>query len=316
MANLTVDQPNFVTERKVVIGEYDQSILSSPYGMLNELANGAYTKHPYLRGVIGNPDQLNAASLADVIAFHTTFYRPDNAVLVLVGDLDPAQANAWVDKYFGVLRKPAAAIPRVTIVEPEQKQQRQISYVSKNAPLPATLIAYHIPPSKAADTAVLDVIEALLGRGPSSRLRAAIVDGGLGSQAVANADSRQQAGLFDVYAIANAGHTTSDLQGALEMQVARLRDEPVPADELDKAKTQTIATLVRRLQTHDNVAQALVRAAVVQGDPGAVNRLAAEYGAVTAADVQRVARKYLTVANSTVVAYQTAAPSGAQGAAK
>jgi zinc protease len=316
MANLTVDQPNFVTERKVVIGEYDQSILSSPYGMLYELANGAYTKHPYLRGVIGNPDQLNAASLADVIAFHTTFYRPDNAVLVLVGDLDPAQANAWVDKYFGVLRKPAAAIPRVTVVEPEQKQQRQFAYVSKNAPLPATLIAYHIPPSKAADTAVLDVIEVLLGRGPSSRLRTAIVDGGLGSQAVANADSRQQSGLFDVYAIANAGHTTSDLQTALEKEVARLRDEPVAAGELDKAKTQTIAGLVRRLQTHDNVAQALVRAAVVQGDAGAVNRLAAEYGAVTAADVQRVARTYLTVANSTVVAYQTAAASAALGGAK
>lgn len=316
MANLTVDQPNFVTERKVVIGEYDQSVLSSPYGMLYQLANGAFTKHPYARGVIGNPDQLNAASLSDVIAFHKTFYRPDNAVLVLVGDLDPAQANAWVDKYFGALRKPSAAIPRVTVVEPVQKAQRAISYVSKNAPLPATLIAYHIPPAKAADSAVLDVIEVLLGRGPSSRLRTAIVDGGLASQAVANADTRQQPGLFDVFAIANAGHSTGDLQAAIEQQMARLRDEAVPADELDKAKTQTIAALVRQLQTHDNVAQALVRAAVVQGDPGAVNRLAGEYSAVSAGDVQRVARKYFTTANSTVVSYQTAAPAGAQGASK
>jgi len=230
---------------------------------------------------------------------------------VLVGDLDPAQANTWVDKYFGVLRKPSTTIPRVTVVEPEQKAQRQISYVSKNAPLPATLIAYHIPAARAADTVVLDVIDTLLSAGPSSRLRTAIVDGGLASQANANADSRQQAGLFDVYAIANAGHTTSDLQAALEQQVARLRDEPVPAAELEKAKTQTTAALVRRLQTHDNVAQALVRAAVVRGDAGAVNRLPAEYGAVSAADVQRVARKYLTVANSTVVAYQTAATPGA-----
>ena len=117
MVNLTVDEPNFVTERKVVIGEYDQRILSSPYGMLFELVNAAYTAHPYKFGVIGNPDELNAASLANVIAFHTTFYRPDNATLVLVGDFDPAQANAWVDKYFGPLRKPAAKIPRVTVVE-------------------------------------------------------------------------------------------------------------------------------------------------------------------------------------------------------
>jgi zinc protease len=314
MANLTVDQDNFVTERKVVIGEYDQRVLSSPYGMLFELVNGAYTTHPYKFGVIGNPGELNAASLANVIAFHTTFYRPDNATLVLVGDLDPAQANAWVDKYFGVLKKPAASIPRVTVVEPAQTKQRRITYTSKSAPLPASLIAYHIPPERSADTPALNVIEALLGRGASSRLRVALVDGGLASQAVANADTRQQAGLFDVFAIANAGKTTSDLEAALAKEIARLRDEPVPAAELDKAKTQSIAALVRSLQTHDNVAQALVRAAVLDGDPGIVNRAAPELARVSAADVQRVARKYLTVANSTVVAYETAA--AAPGAAK
>jgi len=316
MVNLTVDEPNFVTERKVVIGEYDQRILSSPYGMLFELATGAFTTHPYKYGVIGNPDQLNAASLANVIAFHTTFYRPDNATLVLVGDLDPAQANAWVDKYFGPLEKPSAAIPRVTAVEPVQTKQRRATYVSKSAPLPAALIAYHIPPERSADTGALNVIETLLGRGPSSRLRSALVDGGIASQAVANADTRQQAGVFEVYAIANAGKTTSDLEAALEGQIARLRDEPVSAAELDKAKTQAIAALVRSLQTHDNVAQALVRAAVLDGDPGAVNRAAPEYARVTPADVQRVARKYLTTSNSAVVAYETAPPMRASGGSK
>ena len=314
MANLTVDQENFVTERKVVIGEYDQRILSSPYGMLFELVNGAFTTHPYKFGVIGNPEELNAASLANVIAFHTTFYRPDNATVVLVGDLDPAQANAWVDKYFGPLRKPAAKIPRVTAVEPVQTKQRRVTYTSKSAPLPASLIAYHIPPQRSADTPALNVLEMLLGSGPSSRLRTALVDGGIASQTAANADTRQQAGLFEVYAIANAGKTTGELESALARQVARVRDEPIPAAELEKAKTQAIASLVRSLQTHDNVAQALVRAAVLDGDPGLVNRAAPEYAKVTAADVARVARTYLTVANSTVVAYETAAP--ATGAPK
>jgi zinc protease len=313
MANLTVDEPNFVTERKVVIGEYDQSVLASPYGMLFQLVNGAYTTHPYKYGVIGNPDQLNAASLDTVIAFHKTFYRPDNATLVLVGDLDPAQANAWVDKYFGPLKKPADPIPRVTAVEPPQKQQRRITYTSKNAPLPAVMIAYHIPPERSADTAALNIVEALLARGGSSRLRHALVDGGLASQVAANADTRQQAGLFYVYAIANSGKTIANLEVALALEVARLRDEPVPADELDKAKTQAVATLVRSLQTHDNVAQALVRAAVIDGDPAVVNRAAPEELRVTPADVQRVARTYLTVANSTVVTYETAASASAGG---
>jgi zinc protease len=316
MANLTVDQPNFETERKVVIGEYDQRILASPYGMLFELSNGAYTTHPYKYGVIGNPDQLNAAALSDVIAFHTTFYRPDNATLVLVGDFDPAQANTWVDAYFGRLKKPSGAIPRVTAVEPPQTKQRRIAYTGKSAPLPATLVAYHIPPERSADSAALNVIEALLGSGQSSRLRVALVDRGLASQAVANASMRQQAGLFQVYAIANGGKTTGDLEHAIVEQVARLRDEPISETELEKAKTQAIVSLVRSVQTHDNVAQALVRAAVIDGDPAAVNRAGPEIERVTARDVQRVAQKYLTVANSTVIAYEAGAAPAAAGGAK
>jgi zinc protease len=314
MVNLIVDEPNFVTERKVVIGEYDQRVLASPYGMLFQLVSGAYTTHPYKYGVIGNPAELNAASLATVIAFHKTFYRPDNATLVLVGDLDRAQANRWVDKYFGPLKKPAAKIPRVTATEPPQTTQRRVTYASKTAPLPATVIAYHIPAQRSADTAALNIVETLLGRGPSSRLRVALVDGGLASQVAANADTRQQPGLFFVYAIANGGKTTHDLEVALEQQIARLRDEPVSPAELDKAKTQAIAALVRSLETHDNVAQALVRAAVIDGDPSAVNREAPGYVRVSAADVQRVARTYLTTNNSTVVAYEAAAAPAVPGA--
>jgi zinc protease len=266
--------------------------------------------------VIGNPDQLNAAALSDVIAFHTTFYRPDNATLVLVGDFDPAQANTWVDAYFGRLKKPSGAIPRVTAVEPPQTKQRRIAYTGKSAPLPATLVAYHIPPERSADSAALNVIEALLGSGQSSRLRVALVDRGLASQAVANASMRQQAGLFQVYAIANGGKTTGDLEHAIVEQVARLRDEPISETELEKAKTQAIVSLVRSVQTHDNVAQALVRAAVIDGDPAAVNRAGPEIERVTARDVQRVAQKYLTVANSTVIAYEAGAAPAAAGGAK
>jgi zinc protease len=314
MANLTVDEANFVTERKVVIGEYDQRVLASPYGMAFELFNHAYAVHPYRRGVIGDPAQLNAASLADVRAFHTTFYRPDNAVLVIAGDFDPAQAGAWVDRYFGPLRKPAAAIPRVTVVEPPQTQARRERYVSKSAPLPGTLIAYHVPAARSSDAAVLSIIGALLSDGASARLRTALVDRErVASQVSVIDDERQQPGLFALWAVANAGKTPRDLEPALVAEIARLRDETVPADELDKAKTLAVSALVRSRQTHDNVAQALVRAAVIDGDPNAVNRDAESYANVTAADVRRVARDYLTSANSTTIEYDTAA-SAAQGA--
>ncbi len=102
LASLTVNEANFATERDVVIGEYDQRILAEPYGMLDELVNReAYAVHPYRRGVIGSPAELNAASLADVVAFHTTYYRPDNAVLVIAGDLDVEQTFAMIERWFG-----------------------------------------------------------------------------------------------------------------------------------------------------------------------------------------------------------------------
>jgi hypothetical protein len=113
LASLTVNQANFVTERDVVIGEYDQRILAEPYGMLDELVNReAYAVHPYRRGVIGSPAELNAASLDDVVAFHATYYRPDNALLVVAGDLDVDQTLRWIERWFGPIPTPSASSNR------------------------------------------------------------------------------------------------------------------------------------------------------------------------------------------------------------
>src|SRR5271154_838427 len=152
LAGLVVNEANFHTERDVVIGEYDQRILAEPYGMLDELVNReAYAEHPYRRGVIGDPANLHAATLDDVVAFHRTYYRPDNAVLVVAGDIDPVQTDAWVERYFGALPTPSEAIPRVGVVEPVQTEERRIAYRAANVPLPALEYAYHIPAANHPD---------------------------------------------------------------------------------------------------------------------------------------------------------------------
>ena len=128
LSGLIVDEASFSTEREVVIGEYDQRILAEPYGMLSELAQReAYAVHPYGRGVIGDPDNLRAATLADVKAFHSTYYRPDNATLIVVGDFEPARADEWIDRYFGSIPRPAGDIPRVTAAEPVQTAERRLT---------------------------------------------------------------------------------------------------------------------------------------------------------------------------------------------
>ena len=305
LAALNVNQANFVTERDVVIGEYDQRILAEPYGMLDEIVNReAYAVHPYRRGVIGDPANLHAATLEDVVQFHSTFYRPDNAVLVVVGDFNPTQANAWIDAYFGAIARPVGNVPRVTAIEPAQTAERTFTYSAANVPLPAIDYAYHIPAARDADSAALDLAETILAAGKSSRLYQSLVyTQQVATSAYANADLREQPGLFSFRAILTKGKTVAEGRAALDAQIEQIRSEPVSALELERAKTQIASSFVRGRQTYNGIALALVRAAVERGDPGVVNGDLARYQAVTAADVLRVAKTYFTPTNRTVVEY-------------
>ncbi len=305
LGSLAVTEEHFHTERDVVIGEYDQRILAEPYGMLDELVNReAYAEHPYRRGVIGDPENLRAATLDDVVAFHRTFYRPDNAVLVVVGDFDPVQANAWIDKYFGRVPKPDAPIPRVTAVEPPQTAERTFTYRAANVPLPAIEYAYHIPEWRHPDAPALDIVETLLGMGKSSRLYQSLVyRQRVATAAHASADLREQPGLFSFRAIASTATPIERVREALDAEIARLRDELPSAAEMDRVRTQIASSFVRSRQTYNNIAVALVRSAVERDDPGALNSDLDRYRAVTAADVQRVARQYLARENRTTIEY-------------
>ena len=305
LGSLAVIEEHFHTERDVVIGEYDQRILAEPYGMLDELVNReAFAVHPYRRGVIGDPENLRAATIDDVVAFHRTFYRPDNAVLVVVGDLDPVQANAWIDKYFGRVPKPAAPIPRVTLVEPPQTAERTYTYRAANVPLPAVEYAYHIPEWRHPDAAALDIVETLLGMGKSSRLYQSLVyHQRVATSAHAGADLREQPGLFSLRAIASTGSPIEAVRAALDAEMARLHGELPSSAEMERVRTQIASSFVRSRQTYNNIALALVRSAVERDDPGALNSDLDRYRAVTAADVQRVARRYLTPENRTTIEY-------------
>src|SRR6185369_9986822 len=152
MANLSVNEANFSSERAVVEEEYRQSILARPYGRLGiYMEQNSYAVHPYKRGVIGSIADLDSASIEDVRKFHQTYYRPDNATLIVAGDFDPAQLDTWVDKYFGRVSKPATEIPRVTVSEPARSKEARFNTTGPNVPLPATAITYLVPPRKSDD---------------------------------------------------------------------------------------------------------------------------------------------------------------------
>src|SRR6185369_14975691 len=170
MGSLVVDQDAFHSERDVVIEELRQRILAAPYGRLFGLysAQANFDVHPYGRPGIGSIEDLQDSTLEDVKAFHATYYRPDNAILVIVGNFDQKQLDAWVDKYFGALQSPKRAIPRVTAVEPARAAPKSLSVYAPNVPLPAVMVSWPAPAASSPDIAAWMVLDAILQLGQSS----------------------------------------------------------------------------------------------------------------------------------------------------
>jgi len=305
LSGLTVDEPNFKSERSVVEEEFRQSYLAPPYGMLEYLIEQqSFTTHPYKRPTIGSIEDLDAASLQDVRAFHSTFYRPDNATLVVVGDFDPKQLDSWVDKYFASISKPAIPLPRVTTREPERTAERRITHYGANVPLPAIAFTYLTPPEKNPDAEPLRVAATILAQGESSRLyRSLIYDQQVAQSADATPDLREDAGVFYFNVVLASGKKPEEVERALLTEIKKMQDAPVSMAELDKAKNQLVTNELRQRETSNGKALALGSSAVLLGDPNRVNTDLTKLQAVTAADVQRVMKKYFTNANRLVIYY-------------
>ena len=313
MSSLVVDADNFKSERQVVEEELRQRVLADPYGRLFALAvpKASFTVHPYKRPGIGSIEDLDASSLDDVRAFHATYYRPDDASLIVVGNFDPADLDRWVDSYFGPIATPAWAIPRVTAVEPPRTGPGVYQAYGPDVPLPAVVITWLAPARRSPDAPAFEVAEAMLGTGDSSRLNLDLVhDQQLASQVFAEADLKQQLGVFSVGAVMAGGKTIAEGEAALRSEVERLRSQPADSEELDRAKTQLIAQALRDRETVEGRGSAIGMAIGLEGDAERANDTIARLQAVTAADIQRVAVQYLPDDRRMVIRYQ-AQPAGA-----
>jgi zinc protease len=313
LSGLNVDDANFKSERDVVKEEYRQSVLAPPYGkFFYLLQQKSFVAHPYQRPTIGSIEDLDAASLENVQAFHATYYRPDNATLVVVGDFDPKQLDAWVDKYFAPIPKPNKPLPRVNTKEPARQKEIRLTEHGSND-LPAVGLTYIAPRQADPDADALRVADAILSAGESSRLYNALVyTQQLAVEADSNFESREDVSLFVLLAVLSEGKKVEDAEKSLLTEIKKLQDAPVSAAELEKAKNQIITDQLRQRETSNGKALALGEAAVLLGDPARVNTDLARLQAVTAADVQRVMKKYLTDENRLVLYYLPEAAKPAQ----
>lgn len=306
MAHLRVDQASFDSERDVVLAELRERLEGDPYGALFHALPGlAFERHPYRRPVIGNEADLRAATLAEVQAFHATFYRPDNAVLVVVGDLDPSRLDAWVDRYFGPLAAPAEAVPRARVQEPRRRRSMQVLRGAPRVPLPALAMLWQGPPAAHPDAVALQVAQALLGAGDSSRLNEALVlRQNLAVGVGFAADLHAEAGMLMAYAIAAGGQSLQRLQDSLLAELTRLAEGPLREAELDKVRIQLLTGALLARQTPQGLADAIGRAVLVHGDARAADRQLDRLQAVRAQDVQQVLRRHVLAAPRVTVTYR------------
>ena len=318
MASLVVEPKSFASERDVVKEELRQSTLAQPYGKLFSvyLSAAAYTTHPYARSTIGSIANLEAASIDDVRSFHATYYRPDNAILVVSGNFDPGQLDGWIDRYFSTIARPSTAIPRVTVKEPPRTNAVSYTVYEPNTPLPAVLMSWHVPADRDADIPALTVLNTILSTGESSRMYESLVyRDQLAQDASSFLDSKQGTGNLIAYAILAGGKTVDQGEAALKREIARFRDAPVTAAELTEAKNEILTSAIKSRETAEGKARILASSVIIDGDPRAADRQLAAIAQVTAADVQRVARQYLGENQSATIRYlpDTARPAGASG---
>ena len=293
MGSLVVDEAIFKSERDVVKEEYRQRILASPYGKLFGLylAQANFSVHPYGRPGIGSIENLDAATVDDVRAFHAQYYRPDNAVLVVAGNFDQAQLDKWVDQYFGPIAKPARAIPRVTAVEPARTAPKEYTVYEPNTPLPAVSISFPQPNALSPDIAVITVLDAIMAKGESSRLYQSLVyTQQVAAEVFTNFEATRDPGAYTVAAILSEGKSADDGVKGLMAEIAKMRDTQVTAAELDEAKNEVVSETLKQRETAFGKASELANALIRFRDGKYADKLLADIQAVTAADVQRVAK--------------------------
>jgi zinc protease len=305
MSALALNDANFNSERDVVKEEYRQRILANPYGEFSlAIDEKSFAAHPYKRPSIGNIAELDAAQLPEVKAFHSTFYRPDNATLIVVGDFKATDLETWTKKFFGAITRPAPKIPRVTIAEPPRTKDEHTVLYSAKAPLPACAVTYLAPSVRSEDEAALDLADEILSGGRSSRLYQSLVyEQQVAQSASFSADLREDLGLLTFRVIVASGKSLPEAEKSLNDQIEKVLKNGVSEAELDKAKNRFLTGKLMERETNNGKASALGEAAVIYRDPNHINTDLAKYGAVTVNQIKDVLNKYMAGKKKVLIEY-------------
>ncbi len=292
MRNLLLDPKDFESERQVVMEERRTRTEDDPEGFLGEeLSAIAFVAHPYRSPIVGWMEDIRRLTVEELRAFYRTYYVPNNALVVAAGDFKAPELLEKISRAFDPIPR-AADPPPVAVAEPRQNGERRVT-VKKEAQLPLVFIGYSVPNFRSPDAPALELLSTILSEGRSSRLYRRLV---YEQQIALNAAGdysyfSTDPNLFWFFATALPGQTPEGLERALMQEVERLKAEPVSATELERAKNQIEASFVFRQDSVYSRASLLARFELV-GGWRLRDQFVPAIRAVTAADLQRVARAY------------------------
>ncbi len=300
IANLALDSGMVESERGVVLSERSTGLENSNYRTINEQVKAsAFMAHPYRWSVIGYESDIQNWTIDDLQRYFDTYYAPNNAVVVIAGDVQYNEVKKMAEQYFGPI--PAAEPPRaVHTVEPEQMGERRL-VVHKKVSTPNLMMAWHTPETQHEDYYALDLLNVILSSGNSSRLYKSLVDEQqLATSLFTYIPESFDPNLMYYYAVAANNVSEQQLEEATHKALEQFIAEGPTERELQKAKNQKLMDLYRTLETINGKANTLGTYELFFGDYKKMFNAPQEYEKVTAADVQRVAKKYLTKQNRTV----------------
>ena len=300
MANLNLKDEEFQPERDVVAEERRWRTDNSPLGYLYfRLFNNAYLYHPYHWTPIGFMNDIQTWTIDDIKNFHTTFYQPQNAILIVTGDIEPRTVFTLAKQYFGPIKN-TRDIPAVKAVEPEQDGAKRV-LIERNSEVEMIAIVYHIPDFRDPDQPALSAISEMLSSGKSSRLYSELVDKKrLVNQIYAYNMENIDPSLFVFLASCNPGVKAETVETELLAQIDRLKTDAVSLAELEKVKINTRADFIYSLESAASVA-GLFGGYLARGDLAPLQTYEESITALTPATIQATAKKYFAPKHSTTI---------------
>ena len=300
IANLSIDTSMIESERGVVLSERSTSIENSPFNVLSDAVNAAaFQEHPYHWTVIGYETDIKNWTKEDLERYFRTYYAPNNAVVVISGNVKLDEVKRLAQKYMEPI--PAQAPPRpVHLVEPPQEGERRV-IVKKEVTTPYMLIGYHTPETKHKDYYALDILSSILSSGNTSRLYSALVDQKqLATSIGTSFDETFDPNLFQIYAVTSQKVNEADLEKAIYEEIEKVKKEGITARELQKIKNQKLMQFYSQIETINGKSNNIGTYELFFGDYKKMFNAPAEYEKVTMDDVKRVANEYFKKSNRTV----------------